>query len=117
MREIDVNVITEQIRDLCIRANEILPGDVAGRMGACKAAEPWAPAKETLGRLLTNMEIAAAEQLPICQDTGMCCVFLEVGQDVRISGGDLYEAVHAGVRRGYAEGYLRKSIVGIRSGG
>jgi len=74
-------------------------------------SEPWAPAKETLGQLLENMEIAAQERLPICQDTGMSCVFLELGQDVRIVGGDLYEAVHEGVRRGHVEGYLRKSIV------
>ena len=112
MREIAANRITEQIRDLCIQANERLPEDVAGRIASCHVREPWAPAKETLGRLLENMEIAERERVPICQDTGMTCVFLALGQDVRIIGGDLCEAIHEGVRRGHVEGYLRKSIVG-----
>ena len=112
MKEITASVITEHIRDLCIRANEQLPGDVAGRISACHLEEPWTPARETLGRLLENMEIAARERVPICQDTGMAVVFLELGQDVHIVGGDLYEAVHAGVRQGYMEGYLRMSMVG-----
>ena len=111
MKEISTSVITQHVRDLCIRASERLPGDVAGCLTACHQNEPWPPAKETLGLLLENMEIAAREQVPVCQDTGMTCVLLELGQDVRIVGGDLYEAIHEGVRRGYVEGYLRKSIV------
>ena len=112
MKQITTAEITKQIRDLCIRANYELPPSICASISACAAAEPWAPAKETLGKLLDNMEIAKNEQLPICQDTGMACVFLEIGQDVHITGGDLYEACHQGVREGYEDGYLRKSIVG-----
>ena len=112
MKEISARTITQQVRNLCIRAAEVLPEDVAERLTACHLDEPWPPAKETLGLLLENMEIAAREEVPVCQDTGMTCVLLELGQNVRIVDGDLYEAVHEGVRRGYADGYLRKSIVG-----
>ena len=111
MKEINVSRITKQIRDLCIQANERLPKDVAERIHTCHREESWAPAKETLERLLENMEIAEREQVPICQDTGMACVFIELGQDVHIVGGDLREAVNEGVRRGYGEGYLRSSMV------
>jgi len=111
MRKIAVSDIIEHIRELCIQANERLPEDVAGHIARCYAQEPWVPARETLGRLLENMEIAEREQMPICQDTGMTCVFIELGQDTHLVGGDLYEAIHEGVRRGYVEGYLRKSIV------
>ena len=112
MREISVDLIVEQIRGLCIRANERLPEDVAGCIRSSYAGEPWAPAKETLGLLVENMEIAEGERVPICQDTGMTCVLIELGQDVHVVDGDLYEAVNEGVRRGYADGFLRKSIVG-----
>jgi len=94
-----------------MQANTYLPEDVADQICACYTAEPWAPARETLGRLLENMEIAGQKQMPICQDTGMSCIFVELGQDVHIVGGDLYEAIHEGVRQGHIEGYLRKSIV------
>jgi len=112
LREISVDLIVEQIRGLCIRANERLPEDVAGCIRSSYAGEPWAPAKETLGLLVENMEIAEGERVPICQDTGMTCVLIELGQDVHVVDGDLYEAVNEGVRRGYADGFLRKSIVG-----
>ena len=111
MREIAASLITERVRELCIRAAYRLPDDVADRIRGCYQAEPWSPARETLGKLLENMEIAERKQVPLCQDTGMACVFLELGQEVCIVGGDLYQAVHEGVRRGYADGYLRKSIV------
>lgn len=111
MKQIPTTQITTQIRALCMEANYRLPKDVADRICQAYTEEPWQPAKETLQRLIENMEIAAREDMPVCQDTGMACVFLEIGQDVHITGGDLYEAVHEGVRQGYADGYLRKSIV------
>ncbi|MCL2842199.1 MAG: fumarate hydratase [Oscillospiraceae bacterium] len=111
MKKIQTSTITEHIRNLCIRANYKLPESVATRIRACHENEPWPQTKETLGRLMENMEIAAGEQVPICQDTGMACVLIALGQEVQIVGGDLYEAIHEGVRRGYIEGYLRKSIV------
>ena len=111
MKQIKTSDITRHIRDLCIQANYQLPEDVAKGIQACYAKEPWPPAKETLGRLIENMSIAENEQVPVCQDTGMACVFLTLGQDVRVVDGALYEAVHEGVRQGYAAGYLRKSIV------
>lgn len=112
MKQITTSEIIEQVRILCMEANYRLPKDAADRIHLAKEQEPWAPAKETLERLVENMEIADKEDMPICQDTGMACVFLEVGQDVQITGGDLYEAVNQGVRQGYEDGYLRKSIVG-----
>ena len=111
MREVDVSAVTEAVQELCIQANCILPRDVRGRIQACRAAEDWPVAQNVLDQIVENYEIAQAEQVPICQDTGMACVFLEVGQEVHFTGGDLYEAVHEGVRRGYREGYLRKSVV------
>ena len=111
MREIPVAQITDQIRDMCIQANNVLPTDVQARLCACRDAEPWESARETLDRLLENTQIAKSENVPLCQDTGMACVFLKIGQDVHITGGSLYDAINEGVRRGYAEGYLRKSIV------
>lgn len=110
MREISAETITETVARLCVEANIHLPEDVKGCLAAKKDAEPWKPAKEILGHITENYEIAEAENIPICQDTGVACVFLEVGQDVHITG-DLAEAVNEGVRRGYAEGFLRKSVV------
>jgi len=96
---------------MCIQANVILPEDVAASISACHGEESWPTAKETLEKLLENMEIAKREDLPLCQDTGVASVFLALGQDVHIIGGNLYEAIHEGVRQGYDAGYLRKSIV------
>jgi fumarate hydratase subunit alpha len=112
VKEIAVGLITENIRSMCIKANTLLPEDISARITACHEREPWGPARETLGKLIENINIARDEDVPLCQDTGMACIFLELGQEVHISGGDLYEAVNEGVRRGYTEGYLRKSIVG-----
>ena len=108
MREIEAKAVTEAVARLCIQANTRLPGDVRDGIAAARAQEDWPPAREILDRIMENGEIGGT--LPICQDTGMACVFLEVGQEVHVSG-DLTQAVDEGVRRGYAEGYLRKSVV------
>ena len=111
MREIKAAAVTEAVAALCIEANAHLPVDVEAALAAARAAEPWPLAKHTLGLLEKNLEMANACALPICQDTGMAVVFAEVGQEVHIDG-DFEAAVNEGVRRGYGEGYLRKSIVG-----
>ncbi len=111
MREIEARQITDVIERLCIEANQNLPEDVQKAIRACRACEDWETAQGVLDKIIDNFEIAKAEQVPICQDTGMACVFLEIGQDVHITGGDLAEAVDEGVRRGYEKGYLRKSVV------
>ena len=111
MREIGADAIIEAVRALCAPANNRLPADVEAAVRAAQKAEPWPLAKATLGTLCENLDAAARTGLPICQDTGMACVFAEIGQDVHITGGALEDAVNEGVRRGYAEGYLRKSVV------
>lgn len=111
VREIEAAKITDTVKRLCIQANVILPEDVKNCIIKRKSEENWAPAKEILDRIEENFELAAAENVPICQDTGVACVFLEIGQEVHIAGGDITQAVNEGVRQGYAEGYLRKSVV------
>ena len=111
MREICAAQITEVVEKLCIEANEHLPEDVKCAIKKCRACEDWEIAQGVLDKIIENFEIADSECVPICQDTGMACVFLEIGQDVHITGGDLTEAVNEGVRRGYEKGYLRKSVV------
>ena len=111
MREIQAQQITDVVEKLCIEANQYLPKDVQGAIRRCRACEDWEIAQGVLDKIITNFEIAEQESVPICQDTGMACVFLEIGQDVHIVGGDLSEAVDEGVRRGYDKGYLRKSVV------
>ncbi len=111
MREIQAGTITDVVERLCIEANERLPEDVKGAIRACRACEDWPVAQDVLDKIVENYEIAEAQEVPVCQDTGMACVFLEIGQDAHIAGGDLREAVDEGVRRGYDKGYLRKSIV------
>lgn len=111
MREIQVSQITDVIERLCIEANEHLPGDVKDAIQTCRACEDWDIAQGVLDQIIENYEIADQQNVPICQDTGMACVFLEIGQDVHIAGGDLTDAVNEGVRRGYDKGYLRKSVV------
>lgn len=110
MRTISAADITEAVARLCIRANTLLPADVAAALEASRAAEPWPLAGETLDLLRDNLTQARDRDLPICQDTGMACVFVELGQEVHIEG-NFEEAIHEGVRRGYTEGYLRKSMV------
>lgn len=96
---------------LCIEANQELPEDIRQSIRKFRSEENWEIAKKALDQIMENYEIAEREQVPICQDTGMACVFLEIGQDVHITGGNLSEAVDEGVRRGYEKGYLRKSVV------
>ena len=110
MKIISAAAITEVVARLCIQANTRLPADVAAALVKSRQEEPWPLARDMLGLLWDNMELAGARELPICQDTGMACVFVELGQQVHIEG-DFEQAVHEGVRRGYGEGYLRKSIV------
>ena len=110
MREIKSEQITDVIRDLCIEANCHLPQDIRDAMAECRRRESFAIAENILEKLEENYRIADADTVPICQDTGLACVFLEIGQDVHIDG-DLKKAVDEGVRRGYTEGYLRKSCV------
>ena len=110
MREINVAQITEVIARLCIEANTHLPEDVKGVIKKCRACEDGEIACGILDRIIENFEIADAENVPICQDTGMACVFVKLGQEVHVNG-DLNEAIHEGVRQGYSEGYLRKSVV------
>ena len=110
MREIDVKVITERVRDLCIQANTDLGEDVLQAFDRAIQQEESTVAIEILKELKENARTAKAEGVPICQDTGFAVVFVEVGQDVHLVGGNLTEAIHEGVRRGYQEGYLRKSI-------
>lgn len=109
MREINASAITETVARLCVDANRHLPQDVRDCLSCAREQEPWAAAQEILDRIQENYQIADRDQVAICQDTGMACVFLEIGQEVHISG-DLREAVNEGVRRGYSQ-YLRKSVV------
>ena len=110
MRTISAAQITEAVARLSIRANTELPADVAAALDRCRRAEPWPLAGETLDLLQDNLSLARERNLPICQDTGMACVFVVLGQEVHIDG-NFEEAIHEGVRRGYGEGFLRKSIV------
>lgn len=111
MRTVTSSAITEVIAQLCVQANTQLPGDIVAALDRDRKNEPWPLAQETLNLLWDNMELAGEKNLPVCQDTGMACVFVELGQEVHIEG-NFEEAIHEGVRRGYGEGYLRKSIVG-----
>ena len=109
MRELNGALITETVAAMCIRANTVLPDDVKHAISAARQDEDWPVACTILDQIVENYSIC--DGTPICQDTGMACVFLEIGQDIHICG-DLTDAVNKGVRRGYAEGYLRKSVVG-----
>ena len=111
MREIHVNAITDAVERLCIEANYHLPCDVQCAIENCRTKEDSAFAQSVLDKIIENYRIADKENVPICQDTGMACVFLEIGQDVHLVGGSLQDAVNEGVRRGYDKGYLRKSVV------
>lgn len=110
MRNIDSKVIEDTVARLCIEANLRLPPDVINAIERAEKAEPWDGAKRILSLLGDNVRIASEKTLPVCQDTGMACVFVELGQDVHIEG-NFEQAVNNGVRRGYGEGYLRKSVV------
>ena len=110
MREFQASVLTDAIRDLAIEANCVLPADMQARIEQARRDEPFETAQGILDKIIENYGIAKANTVPICQDTGVCCVFLKIGQDVHING-DLRAAVDEGVRQGYGEGYLRKSVV------
>ncbi len=112
IREIEVKELTQQIRNMCIEVNYCLSEDMVCAMKEAADQEQGQLGKKVLQQLKENLEIAQKEQIPICQDTGMAVIFLEVGQDVHFTGGDLGQAVDEGVRQGYADGYLRKSVVG-----
>ena len=111
MREFPVSQLTDVIERLCIEANTYLPEDVRCAIESSRAAEDGSIAQGVLDKIIENYGIADRDAVPICQDTGVACVFLEIGQDVHFVGGDLQEAVDEGVRRGYTNGYLRKSVV------
>jgi fumarate hydratase subunit alpha len=110
MREINISQITTAIRDLCIKANTHLGEDVLEAFNKAIELEVSPTGKDILEKLLENARIAREEEIPICQDTGFAVVFVELGQEVHLVGGDLKEAINEGVRQGYQEGYLRKSI-------
>ncbi|MCY6369277.1 fumarate hydratase [Clostridium ganghwense] len=111
MREINTSEIIKTVKELCINANYYLCSDVKEKLNQSYEEESWPIAKNILNNILDNINIAENDEIPICQDTGMACVFVEIGQDVHVVGGDLREAINEGVRQGYEEGYLRKSIV------
>ena len=110
MREIDVKLITEKVRNLCMEANTDLGDDMFQAFDRAMEKEESSMGLEILKELKENARIAKEEKVPICQDTGFAVVFVELGQDVHLIGGDLVEAIHEGVRQGYRDGYLRKSI-------
>ena len=111
MREIKTADITQTVSRMCQEANFILGEDVVAALKKARQQEKSEVGKQALDQILQNAEIAAAERIPLCQDCGFTVVFLDLGQDVHITGGDLYKAVEEGVRQGYEKGYLRKSVV------
>ncbi|MCR5441356.1 MAG: fumarate hydratase [Lachnospiraceae bacterium] len=112
MREIDSKIITETLSEMCIEANHYLTPDMEKALDNAEKNEISPLGKQVLGQLKENLRIAGSDTIPICQDTGMAVVFAEVGQDVHITGGTLTDAINEGVRKGYTEGFLRKSVVG-----
>lgn len=111
MREIHVSEVTKAVRKLCIDANYYLSDDIRENLEKAYKQEKWNIAREILSKILENADIAKNENMPMCQDTGMTCVFVELGQEVHIVGGSLVEAINEGIRQGYEDGFLRKSVV------
>lgn len=111
MREIHISKIIDTVKELCIEANYYLSNDVKRALCNAKENETWPLAENILDQIILNSDIAKNENIPICQDTGMACIFIDIGQDVHIVGGLLDDAINEGVRRGYEEGFLRKSVV------
>lgn len=111
MREIDVNLIENTVRDLCIKANVVLPRSLENCLTCSVMKEKSETGREVLSDICRNFKVAKEQNMAICQDTGMAVIFLEIGQDVHFTGGSLYESINKGVARGYTEGYLRCSVV------
>lgn len=111
MKEINVSQITEAVKNLCIESNYFLTQDIRDRLSEAYDKESWNIAKDIIDKIIINADIAKNERVPMCQDTGMACVFVEYGQEVHVTGGTLEAAINEGVRQGYEEGYLRKSVV------
>ncbi|MDE7271302.1 MAG: fumarate hydratase [Acetatifactor sp.] len=111
MRTIDVKLVTDNIKEMCIEANHFLSEDMREALQTAHTQEKSALGKQILDQLQDNMQIAGTDMIPICQDTGMAVIFVEIGQDVHFEGGVLEDAINEGVRRGYIDGYLRKSVV------
>ena len=111
MRIINIKEIIKTVKELSIEANYYLPDDIKEAIEKAEKNEKWPIANNILNKIIKNSHIAAREKIPICQDTGMACVFVDIGQDVHIIGGNLEEAINEGVRQGYEEGFLRKSVV------
>lgn len=111
MREVSVDLIRDTVRNLSIEANYFLGADIKEALQKARKHETWDLAGDVLDKIIINSEIASNEQMPMCQDTGMACVFIEIGQDVHLVGGRLEDAINEGVRRGYEDGFLRKSVV------
>lgn len=111
MRDINVNLITEEVKKLCISANCNLNCDVYNALKSAEQTETSPIGKNILSQIIENADLAAEKQKPICQDTGMAVIFIEIGQDVHLVGGNITDAINEGVRQGYKEGYLRKSVV------
>jgi len=111
MRTVEVAQITETIKEMCIEANHFLSEDMKEALCHAKETEESSLGKQILGQLQENLDIAGSDMIPICQDTGMAVIFMEIGQDVHITGGILEDAINEGVRRGYVDGFLRKSVV------
>lgn len=112
MRSVDVSIVTRKIKEMCIQANHFLSEDMDIAMKNAVKTEEAPLGKQILTQLQENLKIAGEDMIPICQDTGMAVVFIEVGQEVHFEGGSLTDAINEGVRQGYVEGYLRKSVVG-----
>lgn len=112
MREVNVSKISDTVKMLCIDANYYLSEDMRRRFSEAKEKETFPVAQNIIEIIMKNADIAANEKMPMCQDTGMAVIFLEIGQEVHVVGGSIEDAVNEGVRQGYEEGYLRKSVVG-----
>lgn len=111
MREVNVAVVTDTVKRLSIEANYFLGDDIKESLKKSREEETYKLAEQVLDKIILNSEIAFKQEMPMCQDTGMACVFLEIGQDVHFVGGNLEAAINEGIRKGYEEGYLRKSVV------
>ncbi|NLB21190.1 MAG: fumarate hydratase, partial [Clostridium sp.] len=111
MKTIDGSIITKEVKRLVMEANFNLPKDVSDALKKSQKNEKWILASDTLGMIIDNANLATSDQVPMCQDTGMVVVFVELGQEVHLTGGNLSVAINEGIRQGYDEGFLRKSVV------